>query len=92
MLVFVGSGTVIVATTLGAAALQTPQQGPWIATSTVALAGAAIYLGFVTPAQSLSPLARRSADLLECMALIALIPLTCWICGLYGAIRGLSLG
>ncbi|WP_293344535.1 type VII secretion integral membrane protein EccD [Mycobacterium sp.] len=92
MLVFVGSGTIIAATTLGAAALQAPQQGPWVATSAVALAAAAMYLGFVAPAQSLSPLARRSADLLECMALIVLIPLTCWICGLYGAMRGLSLG
>jgi type VII secretion integral membrane protein EccD len=92
MLAFVISGIVVAGSTFGAAALRAPQQGAWVATSVVAVAGAAIYLGFVAPGISLSPLARRGVDLLECMALIALIPLTCWICGLYGAIRGLSLG
>jgi len=92
MLVFVISGIVVAGATFGAAALRAPQQGPWVATSAVAVAGAAMYLGFVAPSLSLSPLCRRGIDLLECMALIALIPLTCWICGLYGAIRGLSLG
>ncbi len=88
MLVLVINGIVIAATAYGVAALRAPQHGPWVATSAVAVAGAAIYVGFVAPAISLSPLARRSADLLECLALVALIPLTCWICGLYGAIRG----
>ena len=92
MLVLVISGIVVTGVTFGAAALRAPQQGPWIATSAVAVAGAAMYLGFVAPTLSLSPLARRSVDLLECVALIALIPLTCWICGLYGAIRGLNIG
>lgn len=91
MLVFVVSGIVIAGTTFGVAALRTPQHGPWVATSAVTLAGAAMYLGFVAPAISPSPLARRSAELLECLPLVALIPLTCWICGLYGAVRGLSL-
>lgn len=87
MLVLVINGIVIAATAYGAAALRVPQHGPWIATSAVAVAGAAMYLGFVAPAISLSPLARRSAHLLECLALVALIPLTCWICGLYSAIE-----
>lgn len=92
MLVFAFSGIAIATTTFGVAALRAPQQGPWIATSAVAVSGAAIYLGFVAPAISLSPLARRSTDMLECLALITLVPLTCWICELYGAIRGLGLG
>ena len=92
MLVLVTSGIIVTGTTFGAAALRAPQQGPWIAPSAVAVAGVAMYLGFVAPTLTLSPPARRSADLLECMALIALIPLVCWICGLYGAIRGLNIG
>jgi hypothetical protein len=91
MLVLAITGIVIAGTTFGVAALRAPQHGPWVATSAVAVAGTAMYLGFVAPAISLSPLARRSADLLECLALIALIPLTCWICGLYATMRGLSL-
>lgn len=92
MLVFATNGIAVAGTIFGVAALRAPQQGPWIATSAVAVTGAAMYLGFVAPAISLSPLTRRSTDLLECLALIALVPLACWICGFYSAIRGSGLG
>ena len=45
--------------------------------------------GFVAPAISLSPIARKGVELFECLVLIAMVPLTCWICGLYSAVRGL---
>ncbi|HZC51279.1 MAG TPA: hypothetical protein VE441_02100, partial [Mycobacterium sp.] len=35
-------------------------------------------------------LIRRGVEVVECLALIALVPLTCWICGLYGTVRGLN--
>ncbi|MGO9381738.1 MAG: type VII secretion integral membrane protein EccD [Mycobacterium sp.] len=91
MLVFVISGIVITATTFGVVALSTPQRGAWLAGVTATLAAAAIYLGFIAPAVSLTPLVRRSVEALECLALVAIVPLTCWICGLYGAVRGLNL-
>jgi ESX secretion system protein EccD len=88
-LMFVVSGIVTIGTTFGVTAASAPGHGPWIAAMTAMLAAAAMYLGFVAPAMSLSPVVRRGVELLECMALVAMVPLTCWICGLYGTIRGL---
>jgi type VII secretion integral membrane protein EccD len=88
-LIFAISGIITTATIFVVAALSTPQHGPWIAAMTATLAAAAVYLGFVAPAMPLSPVLRRSVELLECLALVAMVPLTCWICGLYGAVRGL---
>ena len=89
-LMFVVSGIVTTGITFGVIAASTPDHGPWIAAMTAMLAAAAIYLGFVAPAMSLSPVVRRSVELLECLALVAMVPLTCWICGLYGTVRGLN--
>jgi type VII secretion integral membrane protein EccD len=90
-LVFVISGIVTTATTFAVAAVGMPEHGAWIASVTAMLAAAAVYLGFVAPAMPLSPVARRSVELLEGLALVAMAPLTCWISGLYGAVRGLNL-
>jgi type VII secretion integral membrane protein EccD len=87
---FVISGIVATGTTFAVTAVSTPDHGPWIAAVTAMLAAVAIYLGFVATATSLSPVLRRSVELLECLALVAMVPLTCWICGLYAAIRGLN--
>jgi type VII secretion integral membrane protein EccD len=89
-LVFVISGIVTTGTTFGFAALSNPEHGPWIAGVTAMLSALAVYLGFIAPAMSLSPVVRRSVELLECVALVSMVPLTCWICGLYGAVRGLN--
>jgi type VII secretion integral membrane protein EccD len=89
-LLFVASGIVTTGTTFGVTAASTPDHGPWIAATTAMLVAAAIYLGFVAPAMSLSPMVRRSLELLECLVLVAMVPLTCWICGLYGTVRGLN--
>ena len=89
-IVFVISGIVSVGTTFGWAAVHNPQHGPWIAALTAMLAAAAVYLGFIAPARPLSPLMRRSVELLEYLMLAAMVPLTCWVCGLYGAVRGLT--
>ena len=89
-LVFSACGLVTTATTFGVVALSTPEHGPWIAAVTATLAAAAIYLGFVAPAISLSPVIRRGVEVLECLALVAMVPMTCWICGFYSAVRGLN--
>lgn len=72
------------------AAVTVPQHRPWLGLTAAALAAAAAGLGFTGPVRS--PLVRRGADLLEHLALTAVVPLACWVCGCYGAIRGLSLG
>jgi type VII secretion integral membrane protein EccD len=89
-LIFVVSGILTTGTTFAVGAVSTPDHGPWIAAMTATLAAAAIYLGCVAPAIWLSPVVRRSVELMEYLALIAMVPLTCWICGLYGTVRGLN--
>lgn len=89
MVVFVFSGSIVTATTFGVAAAHWPM--PRVAAATATLVAAAMYLGFVAPGKTVSPLVRRGAELLEWLALAAMVPLTCWICGIYGAARGLHL-
>jgi type VII secretion integral membrane protein EccD len=91
MLAFATCGITVTATTFGVVASGEPKDGVWIVPVTAMLAAAAMYLGFVAPALSLSPVLRRSVEMLECLALVAMVPVTCWVCGLYGAVRGLSL-
>jgi type VII secretion integral membrane protein EccD len=79
------SGSFVVAATAGAGRL------PWIAVAIAALTAGTLSLGFIVPAVTWSPLARRSAELLDYVALAAVVPLACWVCGLYGAARGLTL-
>lgn len=91
MQTFAIAGIAVVGTTFGVAALNTTGHGPWVAAAAATLSAAALYLGFAAPAMSLSPLTRRSVDALEWLGLVVLVPLACWICGLYGAVRGLNL-
>ncbi|HET9889750.1 MAG TPA: type VII secretion integral membrane protein EccD, partial [Mycobacterium sp.] len=90
-LVFVISGIAIAATTFAVTATRTGMNGPWIAAATTTSVALAMFLGFVGPERPASPLLHRGAGLLEWLALAAMVPLTCWICGLYGAVRGWSL-
>jgi len=90
-LVFVVSGMAVVATAFGVAAAHAPQHGAWVAAATALLAAGAMALGFVVPTMSPSPLVRRGSELLESSALAAMVPLTCWTCGLYEHVRGMGL-
>jgi hypothetical protein len=74
---------------LSAAADAAPHR-PWPAAVAITLSGASVGFGFAAPVRS--PLARRGAEVLEGLALGTLVPLACWLCGIYGAARGLSLG
>lgn len=85
--VVTGVGTI--GTTLGLVAAGAPQHAPWIAAATAMVVALALLLGFVVPVLTLSPVVRRSIELLECVALVAMVPLTCWVCGFYDAVRGL---
>jgi type VII secretion integral membrane protein EccD len=88
-LVFVGAGMAVATTTFAVAAPGV--SGPGIATATATLACGAMLVGFVAPRVPLSPVARRAVAVSESAALVAAVPLTCWICGLYGVVRGMSL-
>ncbi len=86
-LVFVTCGMIVTATTFAIVASGMPP-GAWTAALTAALAAAAMHLGFVAAAISPSPLIRRGVDALEGLTLVAMVPVTCWVCGLYSAVRG----
>lgn len=88
MLGFAVSGIATAATTFGAAALRLQIQGPMLAAVT-ALAAAATYVSFAATASS--PVVLRCVEALEWLAWAALVPLACWISGVYGAIRGMNL-
>jgi type VII secretion integral membrane protein EccD len=85
------SGTATLSATFVVAATVYPSHTPWIATAAAILATAALGLGLTTPATAISPVGRRSVELLEYLSLAAIVPLACWICGLYSAARGFSL-
>lgn len=83
------AGITCLGASLVAASVAAPQQTGWLGTATVLLAAATLRWGFAAPA--LSPSARRALDLLDYLALIALVPSAGWVCGWYQAIRGLGL-
>ncbi|MEB3050520.1 EsaB/YukD family protein [Mycolicibacter sp. MYC123] len=62
--------------------------GPGQAATAVLLGGTALATGFA--AQDDSALGRRAAEVLESLTLGALLPLACWVAGVYGAVRGLG--
>jgi type VII secretion integral membrane protein EccD len=79
------SGTLVIA------AAAYPWDTPYLAAASTMLAGVTLWLGFITHAMALSPIARRSVELLEYLALALIVPLACWLCGLYSTARGLNL-
>jgi hypothetical protein len=85
------AGTVTLSATLVVAAITYPPHTPYIVAASMMLAAAALCLGFIAQTMTFSPVGRRCVELLEYLALAAIVPLACWICGLDGAARGLNL-
>lgn len=90
-LVFAAAGITTLATTLAMAALGPPAQAPWVAGLAAVAAATAIYLGFVAPAVTVSPVTRRGVQALGCIALTLVAPVACWTSGAFDAVRGLNL-
>jgi type VII secretion integral membrane protein EccD len=65
-----------------------PAQANW-----VCLIATAVGLGMLGGrfGATVNPLVRRTVDVSEYLALAAVVPLACWVGGLYGLIRGVSL-
>lgn len=86
---FAACALVVTATTFGVTAWRAPgQHAGWVAAATALLAAAAMVLGCGVPQLPLSPVLSRGVELLECLALVAMVPLGCWVCGLYGGVAG----
>jgi type VII secretion integral membrane protein EccD len=87
----IAAGIATLSATLVTAAVVYPPYRPYLAAASMTLAAAALCLGFITQTMTLSPIGRRSVELLEYLVLAVVVPLACWICGLYSGVRGLNL-
>jgi type VII secretion integral membrane protein EccD len=84
-------GIAIVSTVLVATAAAYPQYTAQVAAVSLMLGAAAACLASIRDTTTVSPIRRRSVELLEYFAFAAVVPLAVWLCGLYGATRGLNL-
>jgi type VII secretion integral membrane protein EccD len=87
----VAAGIVTLSATLVITAAADPRYTPYLAALSTILAAAALWIAFVACTTRPSPIRQRSVELLEYLALAVVVPLACWICGLYGAVRGMNL-
>lgn len=77
-----------VATGFALMAITAPQRAHWVgALAVVAGAGALLPLAGITPSLA----ARRAAEVVDYVALAAVIPLACWIAGVFDLVRHLAL-
>ena len=84
-------GAITLSAALFAGAAGYPHLLPHIAVLASALGFLALYLGFAGGAATVSPVGRRSLELIEYLAFATVIPLTFWLCGLLGAVRNVNL-
>jgi type VII secretion integral membrane protein EccD len=84
-------GTATLGAALVAASVANPHLALHIASLSMMLSITALYAGFMTSTTTIPSTARRSIELLQYFALAAVAPLALWLCGLYGAVRGLNL-
>lgn len=68
-----------------------PRYGPWLCLLTVIVGAGALLLVGTGVSSRLSPLARRSIEVVDYLALAAIVPLACWVGDLFGFVRGWSL-
>jgi hypothetical protein len=85
------SGAVTLSAAFIASAAGYPQCALHIAVLATALGLLALYAGFVGSAATISPIGRRGFELVEYSAFATVVPLTCWLCGLFGAVRSMNL-
>jgi type VII secretion integral membrane protein EccD len=81
-------GMISVTAAFALSVVSAPAQAHWMALLAAAAGASALawLLGF-----TVNPLVRRATELLEYLALAAVMPLACWVVGLYGLVRGVSL-
>lgn len=84
-----GAGAMIaMAAGLVVCVVSSPEQAHWMALLSACVGAGALgrLLGL-----TVSPVIRRAIELLEYVALAAVLPMACWVAGLYELVRGLSL-
>ncbi len=71
--------------------LSAPRHATWVGLIAIALGTGALCLTRADFGSRLSPFARRGIEVVDYLALAAVVPLACWVGGLFGFVRGLSL-
>jgi type VII secretion integral membrane protein EccD len=84
----VASGMATVAVGCGIVVIATPERANWVCLFVTAV-GVGVMAG--APGAVVNPLAHRTMEMFEYLALAAVIPLACWVGGVYGLVRGVSL-
>jgi type VII secretion integral membrane protein EccD len=84
-------GIATVSTVLVGAATAYPQCTAHVAALSLILGALALCLASNRDTTMVSPIGRRSVELLEYLAFAVVVPLAVWLCGLYGATRSLNL-
>jgi type VII secretion integral membrane protein EccD len=84
-------GIATVSTVLVGAAAEYPQCTAHVAAVSLILGAVALCLASNRDTTTVSPVGRRSVELLEYLAFAVVVPLAVWLCGLYGATRSLNL-
>jgi type VII secretion integral membrane protein EccD len=85
------AGLVSTTATFTLTALSAPQHRIWLCLIAVAFASGCLWFSRVDVAASMSPLARRGLEMVDYLALAAVVPLACSVGGVFGFVRGLSL-
>jgi type VII secretion integral membrane protein EccD len=68
-----------------------PSHAPSVCLIVIGLGAGALCLARADLGSGLSPFARRSIDVVDYVAIAAVVPLACWVGDVFGFVRGLSL-
>jgi type VII secretion integral membrane protein EccD len=84
----VAGGVAAIAAGVGLVVVSAPGQANWVC---LVATGAALGMPGGGFGAAVNPVVRRAVEVLEYVALAAVVPLACWVGGIYGLARGLSL-
>lgn len=85
----IGAGTALLLVLFAAAALTEPALAPTLVVLAAVGVVVCLTLGVLAPGREFSPVQRRAVELVDYAAIAAVLPLTCWVAGLFTAMRGL---
>ena len=85
----ISGGSAVLMLLAVATAVVVPSAALPLFATTALLVVAALVLGVVVPQRTFSPVQRRAAEIVDYAAIAAVVPLACWVSGLFVAVRGL---
>lgn len=85
----VGGGAAVLVLLCAATAVVVPSAAFGVFAVTTGTVVGALLLGIAAPRRAFSPVQRRAAELVDYAAIASVVPLVCWVSGLFAAVRGL---